>query len=274
MTDKTIFGDMTEEQIRQEAGMSAKTTPSYIVNLRTTSNHKDRNNEDKITQHLGSYNIWDKDTEQFVYAPTVSFRPFMKRQQYMTWDVKENNFSNESILVAYGEEAFDTRGTTKCGYVTAKNRNDLTPDQKETAKNTKFYRIMYGLLDMKGESSKGDKITLSQYPVQIKYAGGNAVVMSTLDSLLQNKGILWSNKVSLSTEEKTMGGNTYYNILLGKITSVDVPSNLLEDSDDGRAYQLFKNDIDAKNTSVMEKYHTSLKGIKDDKEAVSRVQSA
>jgi len=274
MTDKTIFGDMTEEQIRQEAGMGTKTTPSYLVNLRTTSNHKDKNNEDKITQHLGSYNIWDKDTEQFVYAPTISFRPFMKRQQYMTWDIKESKFANESILVAFGEEAFDTKGTTKCGYVTAKNRNDLMPDQKDIAKNTKFFRIMYGLIDMKGESSKGDKVTLSQYPIQIKMQGGNAAVMSNLDSLLQNKGILWSNKVELSTEEKTTGGNTYYNIKIGKITSVDVPSNLLEDSDDGRAYQLFKNDIDAKNSSVMEKYHTSLKGIKDDKEAVSRVQSA
>ena len=251
MTDKTIFGDMSEEQIRAEAGMGAKSTPSYIVQLRTTSNHKDKNNDDKITQHLGSYNVWDKDTEQFIYAPTISFRPFMKRNQYMTWDNKEKTFSAESILVAFGEEAFDTLGTTKCGYVTAKNRNDLTPDQKEKANNTKFYRIMYGLIDMKGENSKGDKITLKQYPVQIKYAGGNAVVMSNLDSLLSNKGILWSNKVELSTEEKTNGGITYYNIKLGKITSLDVPANLLEDSDDGRAYQLFKNDIDAKNSQVI-----------------------
>ena len=274
MTDKTIFGDMSEEQIRAEAGMGAKSTPSYIVQLRTTSNHKDKNNDDKITQHLGSYNVWDKDTEQFIYAPTISFRPFMKRNQYMTWDNKEKTFSAESILVAFGEEAFDTLGTTKCGYVTAKNRNDLTPDQKEKANNTKFYRIMYGLIDMKGENSKGDKITLKQYPVQVKYAGGNAVVMSNLDSLLSNKGILWSNKVELSTEEKTNGGITYYNIKLGKITSLDVPANLLEDSDDGRAYQLFKNDIDAKNSQVMEKYHAHLKKYADDTEAVSKVTNS
>ena len=138
----------------------------------------------------------------------------------------------------------------------------------------KLLTLRYGLMDMKGESSKGDKVTLLQYPIQIKMQGGNAAVMSNLDSLLQNKGILWSNKVELSTEEKTTGGNTYYNIKIGKIASVDVPSNLLEDSDDGRAYQLFKNDIDAKNSSVMEKYNSALKGIKNDKEAVSRVQSA
>ena len=41
MTDKTIFGDMSEEQIRAEAGMGAKSTPSYIVQLRTTSNQKE-----------------------------------------------------------------------------------------------------------------------------------------------------------------------------------------------------------------------------------------
>ena len=133
---------------------------------------------------------------------------------------------------------------------------------------------MYGLIDMKGESSKGDKITLKEYPVQIKYAGGNAVVMSNLDSLLSNKGILWSNKVELSTEEKTNGGITYYNIKLGKITSVDTPANLLEDSDDGRAYQLFKNDIDAKNNQVMEKYHAHLKKYADDTASVSKVTNA
>ena len=74
MTDKTIFGDMSEEEIRAEAGMgAAKSVPSYIVQLRITSNHKDKNNDDKITQHLGSYNVWDKDTEQFIYSDTISF---------------------------------------------------------------------------------------------------------------------------------------------------------------------------------------------------------
>ena len=57
--------------------------------------------------------MWDKDTEQFIYSDTISFRPFMKRNQYMTWDNKEKTFSAESILVAFGE-AFDTLGTTKC----------------------------------------------------------------------------------------------------------------------------------------------------------------
>ena len=52
MTDKTIFGDMSEEQIRAEAGMGAKSTPSYIYNLRITNNHKD-----KITR-IKSHNIW------------------------------------------------------------------------------------------------------------------------------------------------------------------------------------------------------------------------
>ena len=130
---------------------------------------------------------------------------------------------------------------------------------------------MYGLIDMKGENSKGDKVTLKQYPVQVKYAGGNAVVMSNLDSLLSNKGILWSNKVELSTEEKTVGGNTFYNIKIGKITSLDIPANLLEDSDDGRAYQLFKNDIEAKNEQVMGKYHAHLKKYADDTASVSKV---
>ena len=46
MTDKTIFGDMSEEQIRAEAGMGAKSTPSYIVQLRITNNHKDENNDE------------------------------------------------------------------------------------------------------------------------------------------------------------------------------------------------------------------------------------
>ena len=46
MTDKTIFGDMSEEEIRAEAGMgAAKSVPSYIVQLRTTSNHKDKRKE-------------------------------------------------------------------------------------------------------------------------------------------------------------------------------------------------------------------------------------
>ena len=57
-------------------------------------------------------------------------------------------------------------------------------------------------------------------------------------------------------------------------TSLDVPANLLEDSDDGRAYQLFKNDIDAKNSQVMEKYHAHLKKYADDTEAVSKVTNS
>tara|TARA_E500000178_G_C16993171_1_gene741826 strand:+ start:861 stop:1688 length:828 start_codon:yes stop_codon:yes gene_type:complete len=275
MTDKTIFGDMSEEEIRAEAGMGApKSVPSYIVQLRSTGNHKDKNNGDKVTQYLGCWNVWDKDTEQFIYAPSVSLRPFIKRNQYMTWSNKDRNFSAESILISFGEEAFDTLGTTKCGYVIKKNRADLTPDQKERADNTNFFRIIYGLIDMDGENSKGDKVSLKQYPVQLKFAGGNAAVLSNLDSLLSNKGILWSNKVNLTLEDKITGGNTYYKIVIGKITSLDISANLLEDSDDGRAYQLFKNEIDAKNSQVMEKYHAHLKKYADESASVSKVNNS
>ena len=76
------------------------------------------------------------------------------------------------------------------------------------------------------------------------------------------------------TEEKTVGGNTFYNIKLGKITPLDVTANLLEDSDDGRAYQLFKNDIEAKNEQVMEKYHAHLKKYANDSALVSKVTNA
>ena len=65
----------------------------------------------------------------------------------MTWDNKEKTFSAESILVAFGEEAFDTLGTTKCGYVTAKNRNDLTPDQKKFFKSYMLSFCIYEPLD-------------------------------------------------------------------------------------------------------------------------------
>ena len=103
-----------EEEIRAEAGMGApKSVPSYIVQLRITNNHKDKNNDDKVTQHLGDYNVWDKDTEQFIYSDTIFFQTLMKRNQYMTYDNKTKKFSAESILVAFGEEAFDTLGTTQ-----------------------------------------------------------------------------------------------------------------------------------------------------------------
>ena len=67
MTDKTIFGDMTEEEIRKETGGIKKEQPSFIKNLRINQKDVDKNNNDRVAKYRGYFVFWDDITEQFGY---------------------------------------------------------------------------------------------------------------------------------------------------------------------------------------------------------------
>ena len=269
MTDKTIFGDMTEEEIRKETGGIKKEQPSFIKNLRINQQDIDKNNNDKVTKYRGCFVFWDDVTDQFGYFEKAIIRPFMKLQQFLVYSPQERKYTGESILIKNGEEAKDTFGGTSCNYVPQAKRNELSDDQKKIAQNVGFYTVIYGTVKLDGFNSKDEKLSIDS-SFQMKFQRKNG---ATLRDMIQlTKGVLHQNEFHLTTVPSPTGMG--YHLVIGDRVSLDVPADPKENSDDGRLYNLFQKDVSAHNASVLQKYNEAVKKKANDKEAVLKVEAS
>ena len=269
MTDKTIFGDMTEEEIRKETGGIKKEQPSFIKNLRINQQDIDKNNNDKVTKYRGCFVFWDDVTDQFGYFEKAIIRPFMKLQQFLVYSPPERKYTCESILIKNGGEAKDTFGGTSCNYVPQAKRTELSDDQKKIAQNVGFYTVIYGTVKLDGFNSKDEKLSIDS-SFQMKFQRKNG---ATLRDMIQlTKGVLHQNEFTLTTVPSPTGMG--YHLVIGDRVSLDVPADPKENRDDGRLYTLFQKDVSAHNASVLQKYNEAVKKKANDKEAVRKVEAS
>jgi len=181
----------------------------------------------------------------------------------------ERKYTGESIYIKNGEEAKDTFGGTSCNYVVQAKRHELTKEQEMEARNVGFYRIIYGTTKFDGFNSKGEKLKFES-TFQMKFQGKNGSILK--DMIQLTKGVLHQNEIELTTVPSPYGQG--YNIKIGDRTSLDVPSDPFENSDDGRLFTLFQKDIDGHNSMVLDKYNNAVKSRASDADAVQKVEAS
>ena len=91
-----------------------------------------------------------------IYAEKVSFRPFLNTFQYKKYDEEneENNYKSV-MFTSWSDAKPDTNGTDACGSVPKALREDLDPIAKTEQDKITCYRNVFGVVSIKGKTSKG-----------------------------------------------------------------------------------------------------------------------
>jgi len=148
-----------------------------------------------------------------IYSEKVSFRPFLNTFQYKKYDEhnEENNYKSV-MFTSWSDAKPDTNGTDACGSVPKALREDLDDMAKREQEKITCYRNVFGVVSIKGKTSKGDEITLTNEPVVYRVRGVNFLpIGDQLKSLSKRNKIMYNTVLEFfGTEKHTKGSVTYF----------------------------------------------------------------
>ena len=156
----TNINEMSQEQIMEAIGQDDGSSKG--VNIPRLGINRSPEDDDGNQLPVGNLFTFDSTVGQNVYGKPVTFRPFISAMQYMHYDPDKSEYVNRSIIFKnWKEEAVDILGGTKCGKVPFKDRESLTPEQLAEQRTIRCYRLLYGLLSLKGVKANGEEHTVS-----------------------------------------------------------------------------------------------------------------
>ena len=236
--------------IGQSRGTNLPILPKLIINREATD---DEGNQLPV----GVFRTYDTVSEQSVFGKPVKIRPFINAFQWMKYDEDAQAYSNRSIIFTDWDSAqYDMLGTERCGRVNRKEWTNLTPDKLVEQKKIRCYRLVYGLLTMKGKTATKDETTLEDYPVLYRVSGLNYQPIGlAIESLGRSDKLMFRHNIALDTERKKTGSNVYY------VAKTSIDGKAVDFSEkDSQTMDIFKAVMEKENLSVMESYNSHVKG--------------
>lgn len=193
-----------------------------------------------------------------VYAEKVSFRPFLNTFQYKKYDEENEQNNHKSVMFrSWSDSKIDTNGTESCGSVRRAERENLEPVAKIEQDKITCYRNVFGVVSVKGKSSKGEEIILTNEPVLYRVRGTNYVpIGDVLQSLSNRNKIMYNTELEFyGTEKRTRGTVTYF---VAQIK--DANKNVKFSDSDKETLKGFLEYVEAENSYVKEEYNKAKKG--------------
>lgn len=146
--------------------------------------------------------------EHTVYAEKVSFRPFLNTFQYKKYDGdNEENTYKSVMFTSWTDAKPDTNGTDSCGSVPKALRGDLDAIAQMEQDKVTCFRNVFGVVTIKGKTSKGEDVTLTNEPVVYRARGVNFMpIGDQLKSLSKRNKIMYNTVLEFyGTEKKSLG---------------------------------------------------------------------
>ena len=216
-----------------------------------------RNPEDDSGNRLpiGSFFLYDSSIGENVYGLPATFRPFISAMQYMHFDPEKNEYVNRSIIFRnWKDEAIDLQGGIKCGKVTRKAMEDLTPEQQAIQRQIRCYRLLYGLVSFEGKKANGESHTLKNVPALWRVTGtGFRPVQDAVEKTKRVKKLMFTLNFILKSKKNKKGSNVFY----VPIIDVDSSVNIAMSEDDKATYNVFQDIIKAENEEITSLWKTA-----------------
>lgn len=146
--------------------------------------------------------------EHTVYSEKVSFRPFLNTFQYKKYDGdNEENTYKSVMFTSWTDAKPDTNGTDSCGSVPKALRGDLDAIAQMEQDKVTCFRNVFGVVTIKGKTSKGEDVTLTNEPVVYRARGVNFMpIGDQLKSLSKRNKIMYNTVLEFyGTEKKSLG---------------------------------------------------------------------
>jgi hypothetical protein len=208
-TQVTSFERLSTSQIMEMIGQEGVQTNTGFPRL--TINRQPEDDEGNKLP-VGTYAVYNSETESMVYGKPAIFRPFMNSFQFMEYNSEQGKFSNRSVIFKnWKDDPIDISGGSRCGKVAFKDRDKLSKSELEQQKSIKCYRLVYGTVSIDGINPKGEKVEVVHKPVLWRVTGSNFVpVGDAMQSLKNRKKLMFNHTLSLDTERRKAGSNVFY----------------------------------------------------------------
>tara|TARA_R110002096_G_C14448018_1_gene711292 strand:- start:76 stop:930 length:855 start_codon:yes stop_codon:yes gene_type:complete len=181
--------EMTDHEIAMLSGTVAPEQQSNLAIFAINYLEEDQDDVD-ISKYRGHFAIHNG-TEK-VYGLEPTYKILGASNQVRHYDATANNgdgaYVAETIFFdnPFNMKAEDTAGTLRCGKVSKKERELLSPGDQELQSKMKVYRITWGIVNMVGVNAAGEEAVATNIPCMMRSGGKGFMPMS--DYLEANAG--------------------------------------------------------------------------------------
>ena len=254
----TKIDDITEENLRKLIGQSSDMSSGGVF-PRLSINHSTED-DDGNSIPRGFFMIRNG-SGRSVFAPKVTYRPFVRTFMYSVWDNDSNQFGSQTIQSRSMNDLFyDTSGGLKCGKLAPDKLRTLDEHSPEAVlqKGIKCVQVLYGLVTIDaGQDATGKPQTVKDQP-SIWYVRGSSFIRISdwVKTLEAQRKLMPTATAELTTVKGKRGGNIYYGanaktVRFGKFTK-----------DDQALLLQFFESVNSFNDKIMESHRTNKK-LKD-----------
>jgi hypothetical protein len=254
----TKIDDITEENLRKLIGQSSDMSSGGVF-PRLSINHSTED-DDGNSIPRGFFMIRNG-SGRSVFAPKVTYRPFVRTFMYSVWDNDNNQFGSQTIQSRSMNDLFyDTSGGLKCGKLAPDRLRTLDEHSPEAVlqKGIKCVQVLYGLVTIDaGQDATGKPQTVKDQP-SIWYVRGSSFIRISdwVKTLEAQRKLMPTATAELTTVKGKRGGNIYYGanaktVRFGKFTK-----------DDQALLLQFFESVNSFNDKIMESHRTNKK-LKD-----------
>jgi hypothetical protein len=260
----TKIDDITEDNLRKLIGQSGDVSSGGGL-PRLSINHSTED-DDGNSIPRGFFMIRNSDGRS-IFAPKVTYRPFVRTFMYSVWDNDLNQFGSQTIQSRSMNDLFyDTSGGLKCGRLAPDRLKALDEHSPEAVlqKGIKCVQVLYGLVTIDaGQDATGKPASVKDQE-SIWYVRGSSFIRISdwVKTLEAQRKLMPTAIAELTTVKGKRGGNIYYGanaktVKFGKFTK-----------DDQDLLLRFFGAINSFNNGIMESHRTNKKLKEDAKDNV------
>ena len=201
---ENLSNDKIMAMVGQDASIEKTSLPRLVIN------YEAEDSEGNAIKR-GLYKI-DVDGVD-IFAENVEFRPFLNAFQYKKYDEENEDNTYKSVMFkSWSDSKIDTNGTLSCGSVPKAQRENLDPVAKIEHDKVKCHRHVFGVVSLKGKTSKGEEVTLTDEPALYSVKGVNFMpIGDVLQSLSKRNKIMYNTVLKFSgTEKHSRGTVTWF----------------------------------------------------------------
>ena len=248
------FESLSKEEIMKMTGQDDDSQMGSGILPRLSIN-KLAEDDDGNALRPGVYTIYDPESEKKVYSlkdKPVNFRPFINAYQYMQYDAENNNYSCTSVIFkSWKDDPIDSKGGVRCGKVIGKDKNQLSKAELDNQRDTKCYRLVYGLLSMDCTTADGQPTSIEDVPILWRVTGTNfKPVGESLKSLKSRGNLMQNHFLNLTSNRRKSGDTVWY------VSKIVIDNKTVKfTKKDLETMDLFTDLITDENKRVSDAYH-------------------
>jgi hypothetical protein len=261
----TNFETLSPEELLILSGF--KSPDSYQSSLPTLRVNYEDADDDGNDLPRGQWTISHEGVR--VFGKVARLRPIVSTLQYRHFDKDKKAIVSTSVhFNSFNQEIPDDTGGYKCGKVTRKKYETLSPVEQAIQKEIKLSRVIFGLVSIDGVNQKGEPTTVENLPCVFYARGTNYMPMDNFFKSIEGVVLPQEIEIVMSLKREKPDGVVFWVVE----PSYDKKNKLKVDKEIFDLMRKFSDTVKAENDQIVDKFSkVRAKGISAPQSAFMQV---